>query len=536
MAGYKETPRQKMIGMMYLVLTALLALNVSKEILESFIVVNESIETTTQNFSAKLQDVYSDFARAFSDNPEKVKEYQEKALQAQKLADNMSEYIDSLKWQVIIATDNRITTVEEAKAVPLGEIASRDKYTEPTRFFFGRSPDGTNATAGDLRRAIEKYRASMLSLIDPKYQEDFKAKMGLHTEGPFFNADKRLQTWEQHNFYYSILAADVTILNKLINEVRNVEFDVIKHLYAAVNAEDFKFDKVDAKVIPKSSYVLRGDNYEAEVLVAAYDSKSSPDVVFVMGVDSLTDGNRGQAKPVVGAEGVVKISIPASALGIQKYAGVINVQNPLGGTIPYHFKGEYIVGEPSLTVSAKKMNVFYIGVDNPVSISVPGIPTEKLKPSISAGRLQSSAGEWIVRVDPGTTKTTISVNADIDGGSRSMGSADFRVKRVPDPVPTVAGRNSGLIAKAALTAAGGIIPKMPDDFEFELYFEIISFSFVTVKSGDIFERTGRGNRFTPEMQSMVDGAQRGTKIWIENIVAKGPDGNRQLGTISLQIQ
>ncbi len=117
-----------------------------------------------------------------------------------------------------------------------------------------------------------------------------------------------------------------------------------------------------------------------------------------------------------------------------------------------------------------------------------------------------------------------------------MGSADFRVKRVPDPQATVAGRSSGLIAKSALTAAGGIIPKMPDDFEFELYFEIVSFSFVTVKSGDIFERTGRGNRFSPEMQSLIDGSQRGTKIWIENIVAKGPDGNRQLGTISLQIQ
>ncbi len=534
MAGYKETPRQKMIGMMYLVLTALLALNVSKEILESFIVVNESIETTTQNFSAKLQDVYADFARAASDNPEKVREYQNKALVAQRLADEMTAYIDSIKWAVIIATDNKIETVEQAKSVPLGEIASRDKYTEPTRFFFGRSPDGTNATAGDLRRAIEKFKGDLLNLVDPKYRENIK--IGLDTEGPFFNADGRKQTWEQHNFYYSILAADVTILNKLINEVRNAEFDVIKHLYAAIDAEDFKFDKVAAKVIPKSSYVLKGDNYEAEVLVAAYDSKSNPDVVFAMGTDTLTEANRGNAKPVEGAEGVVKISIPAGALGIQKYAGIINVQSPLGGTIPYHFKGEYIVGEPSLTVSAKKMNVFYIGVDNPVSISVPGIPSEKLKPSISAGRLTSSGGEWIVRVDPGTSKATINVSADIDGGVRSMGSADFRVKRVPDPQATVAGRSSGLIAKSALTAAGGIIPKMPDDFEFELYFEIVSFSFVTVKSGDIFERTGRGNRFSPEMQSLIDGSQRGTKIWIENIVAKGPDGNRQLGTISLQIQ
>jgi hypothetical protein len=169
---------------------------------------------------------------------------------AQRLADEMTAYIDSIKWAVIIATDNKIETVEQAKSVPLGEIASRDKYTEPTRFFFGRSPDGTNATAGDLRRAIEKFKSDLLNLVDPRYRDNIK--IGLDTEGPFFNADGRKQTWEQHNFYYSILAADVTILNKLINEVRNAEFDVIKHLYAAIDAEDFKFDKVAAKVIRKA--------------------------------------------------------------------------------------------------------------------------------------------------------------------------------------------------------------------------------------------------------------------------------------------
>ncbi len=521
-----------MIAMMYLVLTALLALNVSKEILQSFIVVNESIETTTGNFTRKLEDTYSEFQKAYTLNKDKVEPYFLSAQKAKQLADEMVEYIEQTKHEVIVATDNKIKTVEQAKATPLGEIAARDKYTEPTRFFFGRSPDGENGRSGELKNKIEEYKKSLLELVDPKYREVLN--LGLETEGPYYDADGQRQTWMQHNFYYSILAADVTILNKLINEVRNAEFDVIKLLFASVNAEDFKFDEIRAKVLPASNYVLKGDSYEADIIVAAWDSKQNPRVRYMMGADTMTNLQGGNE--IVGEGGIVHLSIPAGSLGIQKYAGVIYVQNPAGLPIPYHFKSEYIVGEPALTVAATKMNVFYIGVENPVEISVPGIPAERLRPSISVGSLNRSGAGYMVKVPRDASKATINVSADFDGQMRSMGNKEFRVKRVPDPVATVAGKNSGLIQKSQLAAAPGIIPKMPDDFEFELFFEIQSFTFVTVRSGDIFERNGRGNRFTDEMRAMINNSQRGTKIWIENIIATGPDGNRQLGTIALQVQ
>ncbi|MBE0641499.1 MAG: hypothetical protein IH599_05640, partial [Bacteroidales bacterium] len=300
--------------MMYLVLTALLALNVSKEILQSFIVVNESIETTTGNFTRKLDDTYAEFQKAYTLNKEKVEPYFLAAQQAKKLADEMVEYIEQTKYEVIIATDNKIKTVEEAKATPLQEINARDKYTEPTRFFFGRSPDGENARSGELKNKIEEYKKTLLSLVDPKYREVLN--LGLETEGPYYDADNQRQTWMQHNFYYSILAADVTILNKLINEVRNAEFDVIKLLFASVNAEDFKFDEIRAKVLPASNYVLKGDNYEADIIVAAWDSKQNPRVRYSMGADTLTNLEGGTE--IVGEGGIVHLSIPAGSLGIQK--------------------------------------------------------------------------------------------------------------------------------------------------------------------------------------------------------------------------
>lgn len=535
MAGYRETPRQKMIAMMYLVLTALLALNVSKEILQAFIVVNESIETTTENFSKKLGETYADFDKAYTMSPDKVKEFYDKAQEAKKLSDEIVQYIEDTKWEVIVATDNAIETIEMAKATPLQEIAARDKYSEPTNYFFGNSPDGEKGRSGELRNKIVAYKKAMLDFFKPEVRD--LIQIGLETDGPFYDADKQRQTWMQHNFYYSILAADVTILNKLVNEVRNAEFDVIKHLYASVNAEDFKFDNIEAKVIPKSNYVLKGDNYEADVIVAAWDSKQKPSAQYRMGIDKVPEGGFEGATTLEGDSGVVKISIPANALGIQKYAGFIEVLNPSGIKVRHPFNQEYIVGEPSLTVAATKMNVFYIGVENPVKISVPGIPQDRLRPSISTGTLRPAAGgEYVVTVPRDARAAIISVSADFDGQLRGMGKADFRVKRVPDPIATVAGKSSGLVPKSQLSAAPGVIPKMPDDFEFELFFEIQSFTFVTFRSGDIIERQGRGNRFTQEMKDMIENSRRGTKIWIENIIATGPDGNRQLGTIALQVQ
>jgi gliding motility-associated protein GldM len=343
----------------------------------------------------------------------------------------------------------------------------------------------------------------------------------------------------QHHFYYSVLAADVAILNKMITDVKNAEFDVISHFLNEISAEDFKFDKINAKVIPKSRYIFEGEKYEADVIVAAYDTKGNPDVYYLDGVDTVRDIKN--AHKVEGIGGVVKLEFPASSPGPKKYAGIIRVLSPLGDTMTYAFKDEYIVALPSLTVSATRMNVFYTGVDNPVSVSVPGISTSQIQASINVGTLTPSTdnaeSNYMARIPAGTTgEAVVSVKAEYDGSVRDMGSIKFRIKRVPDPEAYIANVRDGVIAKNAILAAGGIIPRMPEDFEFDLNFVITSFTFTSVRSGDVFSFQGQGNLLTPEMKSFVQIARPGTKVWLENIIAKGPDGNRRLGTISLVIQ
>ncbi len=534
MAGYKETPRQKMISMMYLVLTALLALNVSKEMLDAFIVVNESVVLTNENFAQKLKDTYTTFEKNYQLNQNKVRPFWEKAKEAQLLSNEMVKYVANLRNELISKTEG--ISVDSAKTVPIMKLKNKVNYDTPTNFFMGDTQDGSRGKARELKNKINEYRQKMLELVGAKYRH--LIKLGLKTDGTYYNASGQEINWEEYNFFYTILAADITILNKIITEVYNAEFDVVNILLDAISAEDFKYDMIDAKVLPKSDYIFIGDDYEAEIIVAAYDTKQNPEVYLMEGVDSLPVNQQAKATPIEGKAGIVKIKFPARSSGIKRYAGFVAVKTSEGDINNYFFNDEYVVAEPSLTVSAIKMNVFYIGVDNPVSISVPGIPEENLIPSISCGTLKRdpSGDYWVVKVPPGNREAIIKVMAELNGSKREMGSKKFRIKKVPDPIALIANKNEGLINRNILIAAGSIIPKMPDDFEFDLSFRIVSFKMTIQRGLDVYPYKSNSGRLTEEMTKQIKAAYRGQKIWFENIVASGPDGiDRPLSPIILTI-
>lgn len=530
MAGYKETPRQKMIAMMYLVLTALLALNVSKDILNAFVIVNESLVATNRNFEKKNQNSYANFEAQNSLNPNKVGPYLEKAKEVQKLTNDLVDYINHLKYEVVAKTEG--LSIEVAKKTPLSEVKQKDNVEVSTNYFIGDSQDGSKGKSRELKNKINEYKSQLYKIIG---KDTSAVRIGLNTKGSYNKIEGNVN-WEMGNFYRTILAGTVTILNKLIVDVRNAESDVISHLYKSINAEDFKFDEVGAKVIAKSGYVLQGDSYEADIIVAAYDTKQNPEIFIQTGVDSLRNFDPSKCVKVEGAKGVGKLKFVANALGPQKYAGLISIVSPSGDKKKYYFNSEYIVAKPSVTVSADAMNVFYIGVDNPVSISAPGIPMENLKPSISAGTLTpKGGGKYIVKVNKDSKLVKINVSADVSGSTKPMGSQEFRVKTVPDPIPYISKKKGGNITKQELLAGGAIIPQM-ENFDFNLFFVVTEFSLSTLVSGDLIEKRGTGNKFTDEMRKIISNTRKGQKVYIENIKARGPDGTlRSLSSINLTI-
>ena len=550
MAGYKETPRQKMIAMMYLVLTALLALNVSKQILDAFLVVNESVVTTNEIMHSKIGTVYDQFAQQYRLNPEKVGEHFEKAKLAREYSNDLITYIDNQMFGLVKYSEREdsLSVIEnyyKVEVVPdlldpqkkvnkltlnLQSVPTKDKFDRSTTWFI------TQGRAEVFKEKIGDFRIKMGELIPEGYRH--RVEIGLHTDEEYYNADGKSQSWERHHFYHTILAAEVTIMNKIIAEVQTAELHVISELFSEITLADFKFEAVTAKIIPKTNYIIKGQKYEAEVLVAAYDDKTNPDVYILQGANEITDANISRAQKWEGKDGLVKLEWNANTEGMHKFAGIIEITNPEGEKERHHFVHEYIVAPPSLTVAAKKMNVFYRGVDNPVSISVPGIAQNLIRPSISIGTITrdpDAPGDWIVKMPKEATKATVSASAEYEGQMMNMGSFDFRVKRVPPPVAQIAGMTEGNISRNELLAANAIIPVMKD-FDFDLNFIVTGFRMGTIINGDwVPKRTG-GNQLSSEMQDIIRSSRRGQKFFFENIQAEGPDGSKHtLNSVNLTI-
>lgn len=530
MAGYKETPRQKMISMMYLVLTAMLALNVSVEILNAFTTVNESVEQSNATLQSRIDETYNKFDQQYAINTSKVKENWTKAQELKQLSNELIGYINNMKYEVISLSEG--FSIEEAKTAKLHLLSSKDNYDVPTNYFIN------NMHADSLQMRIENYKSDVKNILPEKVRDGFD--LGLVTDGEYQNANGEMEDWKTHNFYHTVLAADVALLNKLIMDVQNTEYSIVNYLYSSLSEENFKFDKIDVKIIPKSNYVFVGENYEADVLVVAYDTTQSPTAYVKVGANVVDESDIKSATPFTSkkADGAVHLSIPSGNEGIKRFAGLLQMKSPTGDINTYHFSDEFIVAKPSMTVSASKMNVFYAGVDNPVSISVPGYGVAQLDVTISEGEIRREGSEWIVRVPESVKNTTINVSVDDNGKKMSMGSSEYRVKRVPSPTPKIANTSSGNISPNAMIAAGAIIPQMPEDFEFDYNFQITSFNFIgTRRGGDLFEERGSGNRLNNQMVEYIKNARSGDKIWIEDIVAKSPDGvTRSLSNISLVIQ
>lgn len=556
MAGGKETPRQKMIGMMYLVLTALLALNVSKDILDAFVVVNDGLEKTKVNFKVKSNEKYASFKKAFDDNPRKVGIYWNEALKVRELTDDMIDYINRIKAQLISETEaieyEEVISVNELgqdTVISLEFVNAKDNYDTPTHILIGNDPgvpsDKTEFTARQLRYKLEYFRDELsniilsqpnvdsTNIIYKSLQKSFDFKDGKDASG-------LVQNWESLNFYHTPLAATITILSKIQTDVLNAESDIISYLNSQVDASSFKFTELSSVVIPKSSYVFTGDTFRADVFLAAFDPTQEP-VVYIsdqsVAKNDSTPLRKDNSELVEVYDSRGHIKIPARATGDFRYKGIIEFKGPDGLPRPYSYDVSYEVALPSLTVAPTKMNVFYIGVDNPVEISAPGVSLDDLRPSISNGSITRTGKGWVVRVDRGR-EAVISVRAQLpDGTAKMMGKKDFRVKSVPDPVPSFAGKTpmDSRIKKTELTAAQGLIAKL-EDFDFDMKFSITQFKMVTVINGTPVDKVVKGARVNDEIEKVFKQARVGQMILFESIKAKGADGKiRSLPPISLKV-
>lgn len=177
------------------------------------------------------------------------------------------------------------------------------------------------------------------------------------------------------------------------------------------------------------------------------------------------------------------------------------------------------------SVSLEKMNVLYIGVDNPVSVGVGGIPADQLVVSIAGGTLTSTGkpGSYIARVSGGT-QATFTVSVKQNGTTKTVGTYEYRIKRIPDPVAYVGTvKGNGKMSKAELSATAGVFARM-ENFDFDCSFQVVSFVMSMNVNGVDIEKIGNGPAMTPDMKTLLNGAKPGNRVLFKDITVKGPDG------------
>ncbi|SEO46659.1 gliding motility-associated protein GldM [Mucilaginibacter gossypiicola] len=492
MAGGKETPRQRMIGILYLVLLGLIALNVPDSLLDAFKNITNSLDASTKNVNTGLQATYSAFENTkLKEQKERAQPIYDKAKDASKIAAELNTYVEQLKAKLI----------EEGGGInpEIDDVNARDNLDISPRIMINQK------NGEKLKAKIDETRQRLLEALG---KDSVGVQFSLNTIAPKTHGDVK-KSWQEANFGDGIpLGAALTTLAKIEADNKNAENEVVKKLLGKIDQAQVTLDKFSAVVVAPSSYVIAGQPYTAQIFLTAYDSKSNPDITVNGSRVSVTDGKG-------------NYTVTASGEGKHSVEGFITVKNnTTGKNDSYPFKQEYTVARPSAVISPDKMNVLYIGVPNPISVSAPGVAAGDLNVHFSgAGSLSGSGGHYTATVSS-IGRATISVSG---AKGAVLGSTEFRIKRIPDPKPQFAGKSGGNTSSANIKAQDRLFAQL-DNFDFDAKFNVTHFTMLVVKPRqDAIILSGSGGDLTSAMHSALNTVTPGTTVIFKDIIAVGPD-------------
>jgi gliding motility-associated protein GldM len=506
MALPKE-PRQKMINIMYLVLTALLALNVSAEILNAFKVVDTSLTTSSKNITGANNTLYSSLESKMSEaaTREKATYWNGKAQEAKKLSDEMIAYIEGLKKEL------RQEAGEKAKADgTMGEFSDGDQ--EAATRLFGKGEGGKNR-AEELENRIKNYRTAMLA-IDPELGKEFANTLSVDGKRPVGEDGKEKDYFEGY-FHMTPAIAGITILSKFQNNIKNSENQLVSAAHSKIGQVKVRFDAAAVLVGQSSNYVMPDEEIKITAGVGAYSSNASPSISI-----------NGSSVPV--ANGVGEYKFKATGSGKKSVNVVVNFKDQDGNMKSQTQTVEYTVGVPGgAAVMLDKMNVFYADVDNPVTI---GSPTgwDKTDVTMSGGSISGSGSKRTVRVSaPGTATINVTANG-------TTTPFQFRCKRIPDPVFKV---GSGKARMSTVEFKGQQFCRADlANFDFDLKFNVISANVYFGGTG--FPNPATGTITGSSLAGIANLMQRcgpGTSIAFTNIKVQGPGAVRTIDEATIQL-
>ena len=564
MAGGNLSPRQKMINMMYLVLTALLALNVSKEVLNSFFEVNTGVVRTTANFATKNSETYDAFTAAAELNPVKAGPFRDQALAVKTEADDIVNFIQELKYNLVFSVDNKVhlgqykdlddniiesnetelswdQLTKEQKSLPISNLNNKENRDASGEVLI------LSGKANILKKKLTSYRDNLKILAGDNEVLNYNISSALSTDDRNGKGGSSSIPWEKYNFEDMPSVGALTLLSKMQSDVRNTEADIIKLLRENIDAGSLKFTSAEAIQIPTSTFILRGDSFRSQIFISANDTTQDP-LIYVGEYDSLGIGQyemTGDYDTIKVVNGKGMFSKRTKTTGMQNWGGLIAMKTE-SGTKTYPFKGSYLVANKTAVVSPVNMNILYLEVDNPLQISVPGFSAGEISVSISNGvvvPVKKSTGDYMAKPSK-KGKASVTLYAKIDGKKSKMGSVEFRVKEVPPPKAKVQlAKNAGgtwMIEKMELVNSGGVLAELKD-FDFKgVRYLITSYRLTGMYKGEQQKEDVKGPAFSDKQINIIKNTKSGNTITISNIQAKRVDAKntkvRQLDPLVLEIK
>lgn len=512
-----KEPRQKMINIMYLVLTALLALNVSAEILNAFKTVDHSLQSATGIIDKKNADIFASFEKKLDDpvTKEKASLWFPRAQQAKKLADDLYTYLETLKKE--LKEEAGLKKNEEGE-----EVYKEDDLDAPTRLFISAPPEG-KGKGKELYQKLSDFKTQLLAIDDTLALEIGK-NLPLDLSIPKTNNKAGKDDWAYHYFHMTPAIAAITILSKLQNDVRNSEAQVVEYCHKEIGEVEIIYDEFQAFAQADTRYLMEGEELTITAGIGAFSKNAQP----VITID-------GRQVPVKDGAGEFKIT--ANQPGAYSKKVRIDFKKPDGTASSVEKEVKYSVGTPSgLVVSTDKTRVFYAGLDNPLSVTG-GSGDEKVNVSFSG------SGVTGTKVGPGQYTVNCSgpgVATVIASDGKNTQKLNIPIKKTPDPLATVGGKAGGPIAANNFKAQLGVSAELRD-FVFEgVKFKVIEYTMVFTGKGfpelKFVEHKG-GPYFNEDAKQYLKMCRDGTTIIIDEIKVLGPDGTRKLDqNISFTLQ
>jgi len=512
-----KEPRQKMINMMYLVLTALLALNVSVEVLNAFRTVNHSIEKSNGVIDAKNKLTYDAFTRELTDpqTAAKAHEWAPPAQKVQKLSADLATYLDGLK-EKLIAESNPKVDKEGHREYTYGNLDAATRI-------FDKGGEGKV-----LYEKLKQYRLDLLAVLDPSKfpDESDVVKKSLQTQKETFAHSLPLDTripptesgntdvssdsakiWTIRYFHMTPTVAALTILSKFQSDVKNSESQVVDFLHKQIGEVKVVFDKFEPLVSPSATYLMPNDVLEIKAGIGAFSAAAKPKITINGSTLPLGDDGTADWKSPVTSTGSVNVKIEYT--------------KPDGSTGTITKDVKYTVGQPSgASVFLEKMNVLYVAEENPIKISGGSVGREKVHVTFTNGEITHTEGDSWVAIPKTPGEGEIIVDAD---GKKTP--FKMRVKYLPNPTGFVGSKMGGAMSAAEFKAMGGVIAKLQGS-EFESSFKVVGYKVAALGGpiGQYAEAQNEGPRWTGNAAALINRCGPATNVFFDGVRVQGKDG------------